>query len=140
MVGPVTDVRDSVGYRLAMEVNRSLAAFAALNGALAVLIGAFAAHGAGPQIKTLLTTGGHYQMVHAVLALVCAVWPGRDRLIVLAGWLAATGGLVFCLALLTLGLLSVTIMGAIAPIGGLLMVAAWLLLLLSALRTQSTAG
>ncbi len=123
-----------------MRVTRSLAVFAALNGALAVAIGAFAAHGAGPQIKTLLTTGSHYQIVHAVLALVCAVWPGRDRLVVLAGWLAAAGGLVFCGALLTLALLSVTVMGAIAPIGGTLMIAAWLLLLLAAWRTPSTAG
>ena len=121
-----------------MNATRNLAAFAALNGALAVLIGAFAAHGAGPQIKTLLTTGGHYQMVHALLALVCAVWPGRGRLIVLAGWLAAVGGLVFCLALSAIALLGLTEMGAIAPIGGVLMIAAWLLLLIAALRSQST--
>lgn len=123
-----------------MNVTRNLAGFAALNGALAVLIGAFAAHGTGPQIKALLTTGSHYQLIHAVLALVCAIWPGRDRLVVLAGWLAAVGGLVFSLALSTLALLSLTAMGAIAPIGGILMIAAWLLLLYVALRTQSTAG
>lgn len=123
-----------------MNATRNLIAFAALNGALAVLIGAFAAHGAGPQIKTLLTTGGHYQMVHAVLALVCAIWPGRDRLIVLAGWLAAGGGLVFCLALSAVALLSLPAMGAVAPVGGTLMIAAWLLLLFAAWRTQSTAG
>ena len=121
-----------------MNATRNLAAFAALNGALAVLIGAFAAHGAGPQIKTLLTTGAHYQMVHAVLALVCAISPGHDRLIVLAGWLAAGGGLVFCLALSAVALLGLTAMGAVAPIGGVLMIAAWLLLLIAALRSQST--
>jgi len=121
-----------------MNATRNLAAFAALNGALAVLIGAFAAHGAGPQIKTLLTTGSHYLMVHALLALLCAVWPGRDRLVVLAGWLAAVGGLVFCLALSAIALLGLTEMGAIAPIGGVLMIAAWLLLLIAALRSQST--
>jgi len=119
-----------------MRVTRSLAIFAALNGALAVVIGAFAAHGAGPQIKSLLTTGSHYQLVHAVLALVCAAWPVRSRLATIAGWLAAAGGLVFCLALSALALLSVTVMGAIAPIGGILMVAAWLLLIPAALRTQ----
>ena len=119
-----------------MTVSRNLAAFAALSGALAVLIGAFAAHGAGPQIKTLLTTGSHYLMVHALLALLCAVWPGRDRLVVLAGWLAAVGGLVFCLALSAIALLGLTELGAIAPIGGVLMIAAWLLLLIAALRSQ----
>ena len=121
-----------------MTVSRSLAVFAALNGALAVALGAFAAHGAGPQVKTLLTTGAHYGLAHALLALICAVWPGRNRLIVLAGWLAAAGGLVFALALSAIALLSLPVMGAVAPIGGLLMIAAWLLIALAALRTQIT--
>ena len=120
-----------------MTISRSLAGFAALNGAVAVLIGAFAAHGAEPQVKALLTTGGHYQMVHAVLALVCASWPARGRLVVVAGWLAAAGGLVFCLALSAIGLLGLGAAGAIAPVGGLLMIAAWLLLSIAALRSQS---
>ena len=120
-----------------MTVSRSLAVFAALNGALAVALGAFAAHGAGPQVKTLLTTGAHYELAHALLALICAAWPGRNRLIVLAGWLAAAGGLVFALALSAIALLSLRAMGAVAPIGGLLMIAAWLLIALAALRTQT---
>ena len=119
-----------------MTLNRSLAAFAALNGAMAVGIGAFAAHGAGPAIKTLLTTGAHYQLVHAVLAIVCAIWPGRGRLVGVAGWLASIGGLIFCLALSSIGLLGLRAMGAVAPIGGVLMIAAWLLLAYAALRTQ----
>ncbi|MGZ9101247.1 MAG: DUF423 domain-containing protein [Brevundimonas sp.] len=120
-----------------MRVTRSLAVFAALNGALAVAIGAFAAHGAGPQIKTLLTTGGHYQLVHAVLALICAIWPARSRLVVAAGWMAAVGGMVFCLALSAVALLSLPVMGAVAPIGGVLMISAWILLAVTALRSQT---
>lgn len=120
-----------------MTVDRSLAAFAALNGALAVALGAFAAHGAGPQVKQLLTTGAHYQLVHAVLALVCAAWPGRNRLVATSGWVAAAGGLIFSLALSAVALLSLSAMGAVAPIGGLLMIAAWLLILFAALRTQT---
>lgn len=54
-----------------MIVSRKLILFAALNGAMAVAVGAFAAHGAGPQIKTLLTTGAQYQLIHAVLAVAC---------------------------------------------------------------------
>lgn len=119
-----------------MTMTRSLAAFAALNGALAVALGAFAAHGAGPQVKSLLTTGAHYQLAHAVLALICAVWPARGRLIQVAGWLAAAGGLIFSLALSAIALLSLAAMGAVAPIGGLLMIAGWLLILFAALRTQ----
>ena len=119
-----------------MTVSRSLAVFAALNGALAVGLGAFAAHGAGPQVKQLLTTGAHYELAHALLALVCA-GPLRNRTIVLAGWLAAAGGLVFALALSAIALLSLPAMGAVAPVGGLLMIAAWLLIAVAALRTQT---
>ncbi|WP_374515330.1 DUF423 domain-containing protein [Brevundimonas sp.] len=117
-----------------MRGNRVLAAFAALNGAVAVGLGAFAAHGAGPAVKTLLTTGAHYQLAHALLALVCALWATGGRLGTAAGWLAATGGLVFALALSSIGLLGLAFMGAVAPIGGVLMIAAWLLLAVAAFR------
>ncbi|MFJ6023752.1 DUF423 domain-containing protein [Brevundimonas sp. NPDC092305] len=119
-----------------MTLNRPLAAFAALNGAMAVALGAFAAHGAGPAVKTLLTTGAHYQIVHALLALACAVWPNRERLIDVAGWLGVVGGLVFALALWLIALLSLPAMGAVAPIGGVLMITAWLLLAFAAFRSR----
>ena len=118
-----------------MTFNRPLLAFAALNGALAVILGAFAAHGAGPQIKSLLTTGSHYQLVHALLAVVCAVWIG-GRLTTLAGWLASIGGLIFSLSLAGIGLLHMPPLGAVAPIGGALMIAAWLLVTVAALRSR----
>jgi len=119
-----------------MTLNRNLVVYAAFNGAMAVLVGAFAAHGAGPAVKTLLTTGAHYQLVHAVLAVACAIW--GEKLAVIGGWLAATGGLVFCLALAFIALLSMSAMGAVAPIGGVLMIAGWLLLAFAALRKTSS--
>lgn len=123
-----------------MSVNRNLLAFAALNGAMAVAVGAFAAHGAGPAVKTLLSTGSHYQLAHAVLAVACALWPDRPALANLAGWLAASGGLVFCLALSLIGWLNLSAMGMVAPVGGVLMIAAWLLLAFAALRPPGRTG
>ncbi len=120
-----------------MTWNRHLAVFAALNGAMAVAVGAFGAHGAGPQIKTLLTTGASHQLAHALLALICAISPFGGRMVGLAGWLAAAGGLIFCAALAFLGLLSLPTLGAIAPIGGVLMIAGWLVLAFAALRSSS---
>tara|TARA_R110002167_G_scaffold228551_5_gene433649 strand:- start:1972 stop:2343 length:372 start_codon:yes stop_codon:yes gene_type:complete len=117
--------------------SRNLVVFAALNGAMAVMTGAFAAHGAGPAVKTLLTTGAHYQLSHAVLALVCAVWPGRDRLVRAAGWLAACGGLVFATALSLIGLGGLTVMGIVAPVGGVLMILGWILLAVAGFRSQN---
>ena len=118
-----------------MSWNRSLAGFAALNGATAVALGAFAAHGAEPQVKTLLTTGASYQLVHALLGLTCALWPGSPRLARTAGWLGTTGGLIFSLALAIIGLASLPAFGAVAPVGGVLMIAAWLFVALEAFRS-----
>ena len=117
--------------------NRHLAVFAAFNGAMAVAVGAFAAHGAGPQIKTLLTTGASYQLTHALLALICSVIPVGGRLPAIAGWLASVGGLIFCLALAFLGLHSLPALGAVAPVGGVLMIAGWLVVAFAAFRSQS---
>lgn len=119
-----------------MSPSRSLIVFAALNGALAVVLGAFAAHGAGPQVKTLLTTGAHYQLAHAVFALACALWTDGGKPARLAGWLGAAGGLAFSLSLSFIALLSLPAMGAVAPLGGLLMIAGWLCLAIAAFRSK----
>ena len=122
-------------YGEEMTVDRNLLMFAGFNGAMAVALGAFAAHGAGPAVKTLLTTGAHYQMVHAVLAVLCAVWPNRPRMAAVAGWLASAGGLIFGLTLALNGLASLPAMGAVAPVGGLLMILGWIILILAAFQT-----
>lgn len=120
-----------------MAVDRPLAVFAALCGALAVALGAFAAHGAGPQVKSLLTTGAHYLIVHALLALVCAAWPSGGRLVRIGGWLAGIGGLIFCVALAMIAFLGLSVFGAVAPLGGLLMIVGWLVLGFAVFRSHS---
>ncbi|MFK0299000.1 DUF423 domain-containing protein [Brevundimonas sp. NPDC090276] len=119
-----------------MSHDRNLLVFAAFNGAMAVALGAFAAHGAGPAVKSLLTTGAQYQMVHAVLAVACAVWAVGGKTARIAGWLAASGGLIFSLALAMIGLLSLPVMGMIAPIGGTLLIAGWIVLAVAAFRSH----
>ena len=54
----------------------------------------------------------------------------------LAGWLGLIGGLIFCLALTAIAFLGVPAFGAVAPIGGLLMIAGWLCLAFAALRSR----
>lgn len=119
-----------------MSHDRNLLVFAAFNGAMAVALGAFAAHGAGPAVKSLLTTGAQYQMVHAVLAVACAIWASGGKTARIAGWLAASGGLIFSLALAIIGLLSLSAMGMVAPIGGTLMIAGWIVLAVAAFRSH----
>ena len=68
--------------------SRALVAAAAASGFLAVSAGAFGAHGVvEPQAKALLETGAHYQLIHALAAMVCALL-GRQGLSrsMLNGW------------------------------------------------------
>ena len=120
-----------------MTAARSLAVFGALNGAVAVAIGAFAAHGADAPAEALLKTAGHYQMVHGLLAVVCAMWPGATPLTRIAGWTAAAGGLVFAAVLSSIALLDLRIMGVVAPLGGGLMILGWLMLAVASLRSST---
>ena len=120
-----------------MRLDRNLLVFAAFNGAMAVALGAFAAHSAGPAVKNLLTTGAQYQMVHAVLAVVCATWASGGKTARIAGWIAVGGGLIFSLALAMIGLLNLPAMGMIAPIGGTLMIVGWIVLAIAAFRSHN---
>lgn len=122
-----------------MRFNRPLLLFAALNGAMSVAVGAFGAHGVPPEAKALLTTGGQYQMVHALLAAVLAIWPVAGRTGHLAGWLSAVGGLIFCTTLLLVALAGMRFMGAITPVGGTLMIIGWLVVAWRAVRPSPAA-
>lgn len=94
---------------------------AALSGALAVMAGAFGAHGAGSAAAAeLLKTGGQYQLVHAVAALVAMRMGARGP-----GWLFVAGGAVFAGSLYVMALGAPRWFGAITPVGGVLMIAGW---------------
>ncbi len=106
-------------------------ALAALNGFLAVAAGAFGAHAVvDPQAKEWLRTGAQYQAIHAVAALACF---GLLRLTVgpagWAGWLFGFGGLIFAGSLYLMVLTGVKMLGAVTPIGGVLLLAGWAVLL-----------
>lgn len=92
---------------------------AALSAAVAIGAGAFGAHGAGDAAREWLKTGGLYQMVHAVAAVALA---GRARG---AAWLMLAGAAVFAFSLYALAIGAPRWTGAITPIGGLGMIAAW---------------
>lgn len=98
-----------------------LAILAALSGAIAVGAGAFGAHGAAPDAAEWLKTGGHYQLVHAVAALVAMRLEARGP-----GWLFVVGGLIFAGTLYLMALGAPRWFGAITPIGGALLIGGWL--------------
>jgi uncharacterized membrane protein YgdD (TMEM256/DUF423 family) len=94
---------------------------AALSGAIAVGAGAFGAHGAtGPAVEWL-KTGGQYQLVHAVAALVALRLDARGP-----AWLFVLGGAIFAGTLYLMAFGLPRWLGAVTPIGGTLLIAGWL--------------
>ena len=94
---------------------------AALSGALAVIAGAFGAHGADGKAAEWLHTGGQYQLVHAVAALLALRMKARGP-----GWLLVGGAFVFSGTLYLMALGAPRWLGAVTPLGGLAMIAGWL--------------
>ncbi len=106
---------------------RSWIRLAALSGLVSVAAGAFAAHGVtDPGPKDWLRTGASYEAVHALAALaVAALFPAATRR---AGWPAALfllGSLLFSGSLYAMALGGPGWLGAVTPLGGLLLMAGW---------------
>ena len=119
----------------------------AIYGLLSVALGAFGAHA----LKNTLTeellktwdTGSRYLAMHAAVLLIVGVWA---RVETQAGasldptmrWAALCfflGTLIFSGSLFALCLTGVRALGAITPIGGLTLMAGWVLLAMSAAKT-----
>ncbi len=110
-------------------MNPALAA-AALNGLLAVAVGAFGAHGmTDPQAKAWVATGSTYQLAHAAAAIGLIAFGLRGPSLVLS-----IGALLFAAALYVLAFTGQRWLGMVAPLGGLLMMAGWLWALVMAIR------
>lgn len=113
---------------------RVVTILACLSGALAVIAGAFGAHGATGVAQEWLRTGAQYQMVHAVAALVALRMGAR-----VSPWLFVAGGLVFAGTLYLMALGCPRWLGAVTPIGGMLLIAGWVCLAIGALRDERLA-
>jgi uncharacterized membrane protein YgdD (TMEM256/DUF423 family) len=124
-----------------MAVPRSsLIAIGALNAALAVGAGAFAAHGLRDKLDAralaVFETGARYQMYHAlamILAGVLATSAARGAQT--AGWIFQAGIVLFSGSLYVLALTGLAGLGAITPLGGLAFLAGWLWLAWTTWRT-----
>ncbi len=108
-----------------------LAFAAALSGAVAIIAGAFGAHGAAsPLAAEWLRTGGQYQLIHAVAVVAIGARAPRT------GWLMLTGSWIFAGTLYAMALGGPRWLGAVTPIGGTLMILGWLLLAAQAWRRR----
>lgn len=102
---------------------------------LDVALGAFGAHALKdrltPEMKLVFETGVRYQAYHA-LALFVVAWlasQSTSRAVPAAGWCFVGGIALFSGSLYALSLTGVRWLGAITPLGGLLFLVGWGLLL-----------
>lgn len=118
---------------------RWLLALAGLYGAVAVGLGAFAAHGMdarfGAQAVAWAETGSRYQMVHAVAMAALALAPPMPggRALTAAGIAFAAGALVFPGTLYLLAFGAGRFWAMATPFGGLALILGWLLVAAAAL-------
>ena len=118
---------------------------AALSGAVAVIFGAFAAHGidaatpAGSKAREWLQTGSRYEAIHALAMLAVTALASRlnARLAGVALVLFLVGSVLFPGALYGLALGGPRWLGAVAPVGGLSFILGWLSFALAAVRRTS---
>jgi uncharacterized membrane protein YgdD (TMEM256/DUF423 family) len=109
---------------------------------LAVVLGAFAAHGLkavlDAQQLALFETASRYQMYHALALLVVGVMltnPQFSRsLLKLAALAFILGIILFSGSLYLLALVGVSWLGAITPLGGIAFLSGWLLMMVAALK------
>ncbi|WML50456.1 DUF423 domain-containing protein [Neobacillus sp. PS3-34] len=113
----------------------------AINAFLAVALGAFGAHGLAdklePKYLDIWKTGVTYQMFHATGILVVAILLGKmptSSLFSWSGWLMLIGIILFSGSLYVLSLTKIGILGAITPLGGVAFLAAWILMIVGAVK------
>lgn len=114
---------------------------AALNGLVAVALGAFGAHGLkqklGADMLAVYQTGVQYHFYHTLALLAVAVLMlsvSHSNLLRWSGALFLIGIVIFSGSLYVLSVTGIRWLGAITPIGGVAFMAGWLLLALAAWR------
>lgn len=115
----------------------------AVNAAIAVMLGAFGAHALKEKLSerylAIWETAVQYQMFHAIGLLVIGVLAssalfGSSPQLNWAGYLILAGIIIFSGSLYALSLSGVGILGAITPIGGVLFIAGWIMLIIAAVK------
>ena len=127
-------------------MDKKIIAGAAILGATGIILGAFGAHALKeklePEMLAVFETGVKYQMYHALFLLFAGitglVTPKGKKAILM---LVATGVLLFSGSLYLLACNSMFSfdfkkIGFITPVGGLLLIAAWVVLFLQIIKTK----
>ncbi|MEK4698414.1 DUF423 domain-containing protein [Solibacillus sp. FSL R7-0668] len=115
----------------------------AIHGFLAVALGAFAAHGLKDVLDDYGTgiwnTAVQYQMFHATALILVGILMARSILgevkqLKIAMICFNLGILIFSGSLMVLALTGIKVLGAITPIGGVLFLVGWVMVMLAAVK------
>lgn len=126
---------------------RTARVLAATYGLLAVALGAFGAHGLTPRLRTLADgaerlawwqTAAQYQLGHVVAFVLCAQLLERsaERAARIAVVCFALGVLLFSGSLYALALSGLRTLGAVTPVGGVLLLTGWSALIVASLQAR----
>jgi uncharacterized membrane protein YgdD (TMEM256/DUF423 family) len=115
----------------------------ALSGLLGVIAGAFGAHALkarlAPDLLQAFETGARYQLIHALALMIVALAIERTprRTLRTSGWLFVIGTVLFAGSLYALALTGVREFGMITPLGGIVLLAAWITIAFGLRRNTS---
>ena len=128
-------------------MNKTIYITATLLGLSAIILGAFASHGLKPllsiEAQQTFETGVRYQMYHAFFLFFLGNFTGLSKrtkqiifYLVILG-LVLFSGSIYGLATNNLTTFNFSMIGFITPIGGLLLILAWCILLINFLKMKS---
>lgn len=110
---------------------------AAANCFMAVAMGAMGSHMFDMPVERAATyaTATDYQMWHGLAIAVIAMWQrsGGNRALALSLWMFLAGIVLFCGSLYLIAIAGAREVGAIAPIGGTLLLGGWLAVVIGAI-------
>ncbi len=118
-----------------MNTPASILRCGAINAALAIGAGAFAAHGLKNHLSeyslAVFKTGAEYHLMHSVALVLMALLVGLcgpQKSLIRSAWFFVCGIIFFSGSLYALALTGVRALGAITPLGGVSFILAWLIL------------
>lgn len=128
---------------------KKLLVIGSILGASAVILGAFGAHA----LKTILTesqlesyqTGVHYQIIHAIVIIIIGILYHltKNRNFITAANLMFAGVMFFSFSIYLLslrdflGMPQLSFLGPVTPIGGILMIIGWIIILINAVKLKN---
>ena len=116
--------------------NKYLVLISGIMGFSAVALGAFGAHGLKDALSEHLLetykTGVLYHLIHSVVLLAIAL-AGKEQFI-RSFWFFLTGIILFSFSLYIYAITQITTFALITPIGGVSLLAGWLLVIIEGLK------